>query len=145
MTSTNCPNTACPRDTAICPVFANRWPLPSRGSIKFQGRMAGSQHNRAVGAGGGKNAVNLAGSDGDKSVDYGRIKLPAAGLSQAAHSLFLRESVSIRPVGNHRVKRLDNGDNARTDGNLPRVQLAGISIAVEAFVMMQREQADRKS
>src|SRR6185503_13961536 len=72
----------------------------------------------------------------DELLDDDRIKMDS-GTTQQQRSCFIeRHATAKRSVFTNRVEAIDNGDNARGDGDLFTAQTVRITTAVPLFVVM---------
>src|SRR6267154_1753970 len=73
---------------------------------------------RNRGACGGKNRGHLGLREGNEASHYVGIELCATGLDEPADRFLVREPNAIGTRGNHSIKSINHGDDARNDGNL---------------------------
>src|SRR5438067_4537064 len=95
------------------------------------------QRGAAGGAGGGENVQHFLLGNRDEDIDDGGIELLAAGVDQAADGFVGREAAAIGAAGDHGVKGVDYGDDARPEGNIIAFKSGGIAAAIEALMMME--------
>src|SRR5260370_11439273 len=73
---------------------------------------------RNRGARGGKNRGHLRLREGNEASHDIGIELCATGLDEPANRFLVRQTNAIGTRGNHGVKSINHGDDARNDGNL---------------------------
>src|SRR2546430_5175589 len=66
----------------------------------------------------GKNRGHLFPSEGEKALHHSRIELSATRLGKPAHGLFKWQTFAVRTRGDHGVKGVRHGNDARDDRNL---------------------------
>ncbi len=71
----------------------------------------------------------------EKCIDHSFIKLCALATLELRRRNVKGKTLSVCSVRNHRVKRVGNGDNARSDRNVGARNTVGVSAAVDSFVM----------
>ena len=69
------------------------------------------------------------------------VEVGAAGLLKPADRVVEAERVSIGSVRDHRVERVDHGDDASAEGDLVAFQPPGVPRAIKALVVVQCEEA----
>src|SRR5713101_5817736 len=95
------------------------------------------QGGRHGGAGGGKDGGHFGLRKGNKALHDSGIKLRAAGFDKPANGLFVRKANAVRARGNHGVKGVDHGDDARNDRNFGALKAGRIAFSVDVFVVVE--------
>jgi hypothetical protein len=68
-----------------------------------------------------------------------RIKLSSAVCKQPANRLFSVDTFSIATIRDHRVERVDHGDDSRTERYFRMIQTGRVALSINTFMMMQYE------
>ena len=95
------------------------------------------QGGRDGGAGGGKDGGHFGLRKGNKALHDSGIKLRATGFDEPPDGLLVRKTNAVRARGNHGVKGIDHGDDARNDGNLRALKASRIAFSVDVFVVVE--------
>src|SRR5713101_5203104 len=91
------------------------------------------QGGRHGGAGGGKDGGHFGLRKGNKALHDSGIKLRAAGFDKPANGLFVRKANAVRARGNHGVKGVDHGDDARNDRNFGALKAGRIRRTAQPY------------
>src|SRR5712691_8315201 len=94
-----------------------------------------------AGSGGREHARLFLRRDADETIDDGRIELSALGEDEPTNRLLEGQPLTVRPVGGHRVERVDHRHDAGADRDLRAGEARGVARAVDVLVMMEHEQA----
>src|SRR5437667_7654429 len=89
------------------------------------------------GACGGKDGGHFGLCKGTEALHHRGIKLRATGFDEPANGLLVRKTSAVGARGNHSVKGVDYGDDARNNGNFGTLQAGRIAFSVDVFVVVE--------
>src|SRR4051794_39655830 len=80
---------------------------------------------------------------GAERVDHGRVELRSRAAAQFAYRRLRRARLCVRALGDHRVIRVADRDDPRSERDVGAAQAIGVAAAVPALVAGADELADR--